>query len=178
MTVFNDGRRSTALLTVPLVCVSLSACLDGGSPLDAELQDCIRPSIDTTSWVRTEGAVNILLPPEFEAIAANRWERGGTRIRLDVVISGEEPVIPFPEWNYAGSCQAQINGRRVVIDYGGVSSGGPTPDLGIAASWRSVPLPAASGDVILSAQARDHSDAVVVEAAIWSIVISSGPPTL
>lgn len=178
MTGWSAGLRRTALLAVPVGCVWLSACLDGGTVLETELEDCIRPSIDTTSWVRTEGSVNILLPPEFELIEENRWERGGTRIRLDVVLSGEEPVIPFPGWNYAGSCQARINGRRVVIDYGGVSSGGPTPDLGIAAAWRSVPLTGASGDIILSAQARDHSDAVVVEAAIWSIVISSGPPTL
>lgn len=158
-------------------CVLATACLSGG-PIEAELQDCTRPAADTTGWVRTDGAVSILLPPEFEQIDTNLWERGGTRIRVTTVPTGEEPFVPFPSWNYAGSCSAQINERRVVIDYGGVSSGGPTPDLGIAAVWRLVPLPTSTGDIILSAQARDHSDGHVVEAAIWSLHVTVTPPTL
>lgn len=169
-------RGGWVLVLVLPVCTLLAACLDGGDSLvGLEPEDCIRPAVDTTGWVRTTGSVNIQLPPGFEEIGDQRWERGGTRVALHVVPTGEEPVVPFPEWNYLATCRATSNGRRFVIDYGAISSGGPSPDLGIAAAWRSVPLVGGSGDVILSAQARDHSDSQIVEEAIWTIVIRSGP---
>lgn len=171
------GLRPALLVALP-VCVLLAACLGDNSPIEVEVPECTPPVADTTGWVRTGGAVSILLPPEFEQIDTNRWERGGTRVTLTIVTAGDPPFIPFESWNYAGSCTAWIRDRRVVIDYGGVSSGGPTPDLGIAAAWRLVALPASTGDIILSAQARDHSDRAVVEAAIWSLHVTSGPPTL
>ena len=167
-----------ALLAVLPVCALLAACLGEGGPLEIEVQECVPPVADTTGWVRTDGAVSILLPPEFEQIDTNRWERGGTRITVTTIPVGEPPFRPFESWIYAGSCAARINEQRVVIDYGGVSSGGPTPDLAIAAAWRLVPLPRSTGDIILSAQARDHSDRVVVEAAIWSLHVTVLPPAL
>jgi hypothetical protein len=168
-------RRAHALMVLP-ICVLAVGCLDGISPIEVDYQECPPAVADTTTWERTEGSVSILLPEGFEQIETNYWERAGTRIRITVVVSGQPPFVPFETWNYVGSCSARAsNGRRFVIDYGGVSSGGPTPDLGIAAAWRSVPLEGGSGDIILSATMRDHSDARIVEAAVWTMHARSGP---
>lgn len=167
-------KRRGALLVVAAG-LAFTACLDGGDPFDTDIPDCLTPTIDTTDWVRTETSVSILLPPEFERIE-DRWERGGTRIQLHVIPSGDDPTfLPLPGLSYSGSCRADINGRRVIFDYGGLNSGGPTPDLGVIATWRLVPIVGGAGDIFLSAQAVDHSDAVIVEAAARTIIIPSGP---
>lgn len=167
------ARRGAVLVVAAGLAVT--ACLDAGDPFDTDVPECAIPTIDTSDWVRTEGSVSILLPPEFERVE-DRWERGGTRIWLDVVPIGEDPTfLPLPGLIYTGSCRAEINGRRVIFDYGGMNSGGPSPDLGVVATWRSVPIVGGNGDIFLSAQAVDHSDDVVVEAAAWSIIILSGP---
>lgn len=173
---------------VAAVALVLGGCFDDiMTPPDPDIPDCVMPQADTTSWTRVTETVldpggmgagariSYLIPPAFENTGERRWERNATLIGWDVGF-GTPPALPYPDFVYSGSCRATISDKVVVLDYGGINSGGPNPDIAIIVGWQNVPLSGTSGTVIFHARMRDISDRPIIERMLWSVIIMRGAP--
>lgn len=173
---------------VAAVALVFGGCFDDiVTPLDPDIPNCVMPQADTTSWTRVTETVldpggmgagariSYLIPPAFQNTGERRWERNATLISWDVGF-GTPPGMPYTDFVYSGSCRANISDKTVVLDYGGINSGGPNPDIAIIVGWQNVPLSGTSGTVVFHARIRDISDRPIIERMLWSVIIMRGAP--
>ena len=176
-------RTARALLCVLPAALLFAACLDGGTAPLTELPQCSVARLDTTTWVRIEdtvqfgmlssATVSFLLPPQFVKIAPHTWERGGTRIHWMPVVADRVDKV-FPDMIHSGSCQSNIAGARVYIDYGTLPTGG-TPQAVMVATWPTMQFRGTAGTLIFDARMVDHSDVRLFETLLFSIRVPGGP---
>lgn len=175
----------TSMLIVTCLLVA-AGCFKDITQVDPELPTCTIAAVDTTGWQRVQqsqadpggmggATVSYLVPPSLEASGSRGWERGATHVQWRAFFGGFIDN-PYPTATYAGSCAAMISGRRAVLDYGELEPGSPSRDLIVVATWQSVPMAGAAGDLVFHARMKDAADMPLIERMIASVRIGQGAP--